>query len=216
MPVQPKIDRTLPTLPTHPKKSACEAAKTPGRPRSEAARQAILTAAYELLREVPLPEITAAALAKRAGVSKATLYRWWPSKEAIVLDGYFEAMDHHFTGPCSEDPLEDLALHLRTGYAAMAGPDGTIFASLVASGHFHPEVRLALNEQLNSPRCKDTETILMRAVEAGQLRRDLDPELATKLLFGPLFERLMIGETLEPNLADRILGMVLPGLKPRA
>ena len=56
----------------------------------------------------------------------------------------------------------------------------------------------------------------MRAVEAGQLRRDLDPELATKLLFGPLFERLMIGETLEPNLADRILGMVLPGLKPRA
>ncbi|MFT4711119.1 MAG: AcrR family transcriptional regulator [Bacteroidia bacterium] len=205
----------FPAVSIPPKKTTCEAAKTPGRPRSEAARQAILAAAYELLCEKPLPEITAAALAQRAGVSKATLYRWWTSKEAIVLDGYFEAIDQHFTGPCSDDPLADLALHLRRGYAAMAGPDGTIFASLVASGHFHPEVRKALNEQLNSPRCKDTETILMRAIEAGQLRMDLDPELATKLLFGPLFERLMIGESLEPDLSDRILGLVLPGLKPR-
>jgi hypothetical protein len=55
----------------------------------------------------------------------------------------------------------------------------------------------------------------MRAIKAGQLREDLDPELATKLLFGPLFERLMIGEPLEPDLSDRILGLVLPGLKPR-
>ena len=97
----------------------------------------------------------------------------------------------------------------------MAGPDGAIFASLVASGHFHPDIRKELNEQLNTPRCKDTHNILERAVEAGQLREDLDPELVTKLLFGPLFERLMIGEPLEVDLADRILEVVLSGLRPR-
>ncbi len=105
-------------MPTQSQKEACEAANPPGRPRSEAARQAILTAAYQLLRERPIPEITADALAKRTGVSKATLYRWWPSKEAIILDGYFEALDHHFSGPCREDPLDDLAEHLRSGYAS--------------------------------------------------------------------------------------------------
>ena len=200
---------------TQPKFFTSEAAKPPGRPRCEAARQAILTAAYELLRERPLPEITAAALAKKAGVSKATLYRWWPSKEAIVLDGYFDALDHHFEAPCSNDPLQDLAEHLRSGYLAMAGPDGAIFASLIASGHFHADVRTALNEQLNSPRCENTEAIIMRAVEVGQLRADLDPKLITKMLFGPLFERLMVGESLEPDLADRILEVVLNGLRPR-
>ena len=126
-------------MPTDPQIPPCEGAKSPGRPRSEASRKAILCAAYELLREKPLPEITAAALAKRAGVSKATLYRWWPSKEAIVLDGYFEAIDHHFEAPCSDDALADLEQHLRRGYAAMSGPDGQIFASLVASGHFHAD-----------------------------------------------------------------------------
>ncbi len=197
------------------KNTACEPTRSPGRPRCEAARQSILTAAYELLREKPLPEITAAALAKRAGVSKATLYRWWPSKEAIVLDGYFDALDHHFEAPHTKDPLADLALQLRNGYRAMAGPDGAIFASLIASSHFHPDQRKALNEQLNSPRCKDTELLLARAVEAGQLRAGLDLQLVVKLLFGPLFERLLVGEPIELDLSERILELVLAGLRPR-
>ena len=126
-----------------------DAPRGPGRPRSEASRQAILTAAYELLREKPLPEITSAAIAQLAGVSKATLYRWWPSKEAVVLDGYFDAMESRFVVPHTDDPLADLRVHLRGGYAMMAGPDGQIFASLIASGHFHPHVREALNASAN-------------------------------------------------------------------
>lgn len=198
------------------KDPADELHRGPGRPRSEASRQAILTAAYDLLKEQALPDITSTAIAKRAGVSKATLYRWWSSKEAIVLDGYFEAIDGHFCVTATANALADLRTHLRGGYAAMAGPDGAIFATLVASGHFHADVRAALNDQLNSPRCKDTESVLMRAIDSGQLRPDLDVELVTKLLFGPLFERLMTGEPIEPGLSDRILDLVLVGLQPRA
>jgi len=198
-----------------PKYSTTETHRSPGRPRCEASRQAILAAAYALLKERALPEITSAAIAKRAGVSKATLYRWWSSKEAIVLDGYFEAIDGHFCVTETENALADLRAHLRGGYAAMAGPDGAIFATLVASGHFHADVRAALNDQLNSPRCKDTEGVLQRAIASGQLRADLDVELVTKLLLGPLFERLMTGEPVEPGLADRILDLVLVGLRPR-
>jgi len=199
-----------------PDPSNCETPRNPGRPRSEAARKAILATAYAMLQESPLPEITSEALAKRAGVSKATLYRWWPSKEAIVLDGYFEALETRLETAESDDPLADLVQHIRGAYAAMAGPDGVIFASLIASGHFHPELRTALDEQLNSPRCKDTERLLQRAVDAGELREDLDLELVCDQLFGPLFGRLMTGQPIEAGLADRMLEQLLEGLRPRA
>lgn len=187
------------------------ASRSPGRPRSEAAHQAILSAAYELLREKSLPEITSAAIAERAGVSKATLYRWWPSKEAIVLDGYFDALESRFAAPDTGDPLTDLREHLRGAYATMAGPDGQIFASLVASGHFHPDVRAALNAQLNSPRCQDTELLLQRALDAGLLKAGLDIELAVDQLFGPAFVRLLTGEPVEADLADSVLDQLLRG-----
>jgi AcrR family transcriptional regulator len=188
-----------------------ETPRGPGRPRSEASRQAILTAAYGLLRDRPLPEITSDAIAKSAGVSKATLYRWWPSKEAIVLDGYFDALESRFVGPCTDDPMGDLRVHLNEGYATMAGPDGQIFASLVASGHFHPHVREALNAELNSPRCQDTEKLVQRAIDAGLLRSELDLVLAVDLLFGPVFFRLMTGAPVEENLAERVLDQLIVG-----
>lgn len=186
--------------------------RSPGRPRCEAARKAILDAANALLRTRPLTEITSAAIAKAAGVSKATLYRWWPSKEAVVLEAYFESMDESFDNPPTDDPLADLRRHIEIAYRNLAGPDGEIFAMLVASGHFHPDVMSQLNDQMNSPRCKETETHIERAIRAGQLRPGLDPELITELLYGPLFGRLMTQAPIEPDLAERTFDLVLRGL----
>ncbi len=183
----------------------------PGRPRSEASRQAILTAAFELLQERPLPEITGAALAQRAGVSKATLYRWWPSKEAVVLDGYFDALKHRIAPSCTGDPLTDLRTHVREAYRMMGGPEGKMFAAFVASGHFDEKLREALNKELNSPRCKDTEGILGRAVAAGQLRPGLDIQLCAELIWGPAFFRLMTGSPIEEGLADRVTDGLIAG-----
>ncbi len=197
-----------------PNNSPTDATRGPGRPRSEASRQAILTAAYELLQEKSLPEITSAALAERAGVSKATLYRWWPSKEAIVLDGYFEAMESRMEPPVTDDPLADLRVHVRQAYGMLGGSEGKIFAALVASGHFHEKLRLALNNELNSPRCKDTEDTLTRAVNAGQLAKGLDLELCSELIWGPAFFRLMTGVPIEVDLADQVMDRLIAGFGP--
>ncbi len=202
------MTRRVPTL-------TPEQTRTPGRPRCEAAHQAILTAAQDLLRESPLANITSAALAKRAGVSKATLYRWWPSKEAILLEGYFEGLNQVCATPDTGDALKDMREHVRQAYTAMAGPDGVIFASLVADGHAHPEMRKALNDELNSPRCEDMEMLLKRAMDAGQLRPDLDVPLVVDQLFGPLFSRLMTGQPVEEDLGERVFDMLLDGLRTR-
>jgi AcrR family transcriptional regulator len=192
-----------------------EQTRNPGRPRSEAAHQAILTAAQDLLHELPLAGITSAALAKRAGVSKATLYRWWPSKEAILLEGYFEGIKEICAAPETGDALVDLREHIRQAYTAMAGPEGVIFASLVADGHAHPEMRKALNDELNSPRCEDVEHMLKRAMDAGQLRPDLDVILVVDHMFGPLFSRLMKSQPVEEDLGGRVFDMLLAGLLPK-
>ena len=184
--------------------------KPPGRPRSEAARQAILTAAYQLLKESPLSAITSALLADRAGVSKATLYRWWPSKEAILLDGYFETISHAIEQEPSGDPLSDLTASVQRGYATMSGPDGEIFADLVAASRFDGDMQKALNEQLNGPRCQETVQILQAAIDAGQVEPVDDPDLLIEMIYGPLFSRLMTGEEIEPDLADRILEKLVP------
>ncbi|MDF1836498.1 MAG: TetR/AcrR family transcriptional regulator [Planctomycetota bacterium] len=191
-----------------------EQTRSPGRPRCENAHQALLNAAQDLLREVPLSGITSASLAKRAGVSKATLYRWWPSKEAILLEGYFEGLKVTCGAPETEDAMVDLREHIRQAYHAMAGPDGVIFASLIADGHAHPEMRKALNDELNSPRCEDVEHLLKRAVAAGQLRSDLDVPLVVDQIFGPLFSRLMTGQPVEEDLGERVFEMLLQGLLP--
>ncbi len=185
--------------------------KTPGRPRSEAARQAILAAAYELLRESPLSAITSSALAERAGVSKATLYRWWPSKEAILLDGYFESISTSCDVSPSEDPLGDLLDSVRMGYDTMSGPDGEIFADLVAAARFDEDMQKALNEQLNGPRCQDSVRLLQAAIDAGQIPPVQNPDLVIEMIYGPLFSRLMTGEEIEANLSDSILEMLFPG-----
>ena len=189
-----------------------EQTRNPGRPPSEAARQAILAAANDLLHQTPLANITSSALAKQAGVSKATLYRWWPSKEAILLEGYFEGLNTACNAPETEDAYADLREHICQAYTAMAGPDGLIFAALVADGHAHPEMRKALDDELNSPRCKDTEHLLKRAMDAGQLRADLDVELAVDHLYGPLFSRLMTGQKIDENLGPRVFDLLIAGL----
>lgn len=184
--------------------------KPPGRPRSEEARQAILTAAYELLRESPLCAITSADLADRAGVSKATLYRWWPSKEAILLDGYFACLAGGIEAPSSDDPLADLFESVRMGYETMSGPDGEVFADLVAASRFDEQLQEALNEQLNGPRCQDTVRLLQAAVDAGQIPPVENPDLVIEMIYGPLFSRLMTGEEIEPGLSDSILETLFP------
>jgi len=187
--------------------------RSPGRPRCEESRIAILEAAFRLAIERPLDKLTSAEIAAEAGVSKATLYRWWPSKERVVLDAFFHVVDAESAIETTGDPLADLRSQVRRAYERMGGVHGALFAKLVASGHFKPAVMEQLNDELNSPRCHMTHELLTSAIASGQLRADLDPELVADLLFGPLFSRLMTCTPVEPHLADRVLDHVIRGIE---
>ena len=188
----------------------------PGRPRSESARRAILRASLDLLRKHGIAGVTAEAVAERAKVSKATLYRWWPCAAAPAMDAFFEEVFSQLPGVATDDPLEDLRVRLDQGARLMAGELGDVLAGLIATTHTDPRVAESFQERYVTPGRKDLRRLLARAVDAGALRSDLDLELAIDVISGAFFyRRLVCHQATSPRAMKTSLGYVLDGLTPR-
>jgi AcrR family transcriptional regulator len=166
-----------------------------GRPRSERSRRAILQAAGELMLERGLSEISMDAVADRAGASKATIYRWWPSKELLVLDallsewaaGTPEAID---TGSLAGDLR---ALILPWTRQLGAKPYGRVIAALVARAQCDPQFAQEYRTHFVKPRREQGRSALIRASERGEIPASTDVEAALDLLYGPFYHRLLHG-----------------------
>jgi AcrR family transcriptional regulator len=198
-----------------PRKAATES--RPGRPRSETARRAILQASLDLLRRHGIAGVTAEAVAERAKVSKATLYRWWPCAAATAMDAFFDEVFSRLRSTATDDPLHDIRLRLRQGSRLMAGELGDVLAGLIATTHTDPRLAESFRERYVEPGRADFRRLLQRAVAAGQLRSDLDLEIALDVLSGVFFyRRLVRHETTSPRAMDAVLSLTLEGLAPRA
>lgn len=166
-----------------------------GRPRSESARSAILAAATELLLEHGLGDVSMDAVAQRAGVSKATIYRWWPTKQALALDALYREWNTASPpaangGPLREDLLDLLRPWVRR---ATARPYGRVVAALLTEASSDPRFAELYRERFIEPRREPARAILRAAAERGELPPDSDPELTIDLLYGPLYHRLLQG-----------------------
>jgi AcrR family transcriptional regulator len=166
-----------------------------GRPRSEASRKAILRAASELLLEHGLQTISMDAVAERAGASKATIYRWWPSKELLALDALFSdwapsAGASYDTGSLSGDLL---ALTRPWARKLAAKPYGPVIAALVTSAHSDPGFAEVYRTRFLEPRRDPARVIFNRAIERGEIPADTDVEVALDLLYGPFYHRVLHG-----------------------
>ncbi|MEU7628870.1 TetR/AcrR family transcriptional regulator C-terminal ligand-binding domain-containing protein [Nocardia sp. NPDC049220] len=164
--------------------------------RSERARAAILAAAAELVRELSYPKLSIEAIAGRAGVGKQTIYRWWPSKGAVVLDAMLES-DSGPAGlalPNTGDIAADLRGLLRGSVAALTDPG---FESFLRAMYIEiqqdPELAAAYRERLLLPQRVAIADRLAAAIDSGELRADLDLEFAVDLLLGPIQTRWSLG-----------------------
>jgi AcrR family transcriptional regulator len=188
--------------------------RTAGRPRSERARAATLQAAGELLDERGLAALSVDAIATHAGVSKATIYRWWPSKAAVVMDAFLERTSPQMPFPDTGSTREDLRRQMRSvirlfNDAATSRP----FVALIAEGQHDPVLAAALRERFIAARRAAATEAFARGIERGDLKADLDVEIAIDALYGALYYRLLVsGEPLTPRYADRLLDQLFPAL----
>src|SRR5690606_26718308 len=178
-------------------------------------RIAILEAAYSLLRNEGLRTISIESLARAAGVSKATIYRWWPSKEAVLMEGYLHAVEVRVAIPRTDSPLADLRTQLHRVVEAIRGPDGEILRQIIACGQYCPEVLDAFRTSVQEPRRRVSRALLEEAVEKGEVRGDVDVDVAIDAIYGPIFHRLLTRHgALDQAYADATLDTVLRGLAP--
>ncbi len=189
--------------------------KRRGRPRSEKAHTAILEAATELLLERGLESVSMDEVAERAGVSKATIYRWWPSKETLALDALYHEWDTDSTRPPDTGSLRsDLLALLRPWIRRnRARPNGRVVAELVAEAQTDPEFAAIYRARFVTPRREPARALLLRAIDRGELPPDIDLELALDLVYGPLYHRLLHGHApLNDRFAQDVVGALLAGL----
>jgi AcrR family transcriptional regulator len=164
-----------------------------GRQRSTESESAILTATLRLLKTKPLREITIEEIAQKAGVGKATIYKWWPSKAYVALDAFLRKMFKTVPIPDTGSAQKDFTLQLHAVMAFYTSPTGRIFSQFLAEGQSDPEFAALFRERFLQPRREAVGVILDRAVKRGQLNRKLDREIVLDLIYGATIFRLMAG-----------------------
>jgi AcrR family transcriptional regulator len=161
--------------------------------RSERAHAAILTATRELIVEVGYDGMSIEAIAGRAGVGKQTIYRWWPSKAALVLDMWTPDVEEQLGFP----DTGDLAADLTTQISAVIGlVEDAVFSSsfraLVAESQHDEALSAQMRQRIFDPRIAACKERLRKAQEAGQLAADVDLDIAVDLFYGGFYHRYLL------------------------
>ncbi|MET8840457.1 TetR/AcrR family transcriptional regulator [Streptomyces rubiginosohelvolus] len=201
--------------------------------RSDRSRRAILDAALALVTEVGYRRTTIEGIAARAGVGKQTIYRWWPSKAAVLMDAFLDLAGRSAEGagsgedapsdeaaqgiPDTGDLVADLKLVLRATVDELN--DSVLEAptrALTAEGIVDAKLGAAFVHKLLDPQLALYVTRLRAAQEAGDVRADVDPRIALELLIGPLMHRWLLRTLpLTHAYADEIVDYAVGGLAPR-
>ncbi|MEW2066046.1 TetR/AcrR family transcriptional regulator [Streptomyces sp. NPDC007346] len=197
--------------------------------RSDRSRRAIHDAALALVGEIGYRRTTIEGIAARAGVGKQTIYRWWPSKAAVLMEAFLdlatrsaEAAGAQADGaghgiPDTGDLAADLKLVLRATVDELNDPlMEAPTRALTAEGIVDAKLGAEFVEKLLDPQLALYVTRLRAAQEAGQLRPDADPRIALELLIAPLTHRWLLRTLpLTHAYADAIVDHALGGLAPR-
>jgi len=184
-----------------------------GRPRDESARRRILNAALDLMDETGFDRVTAEAIAGRAGASKATVYRWWPNKAAVVIEAFREAVAPELPLRDTGSLRDDLTTQMRNFARVLSGRGGRMLRSFVLAARSDPEVEAAFRSIWSDPRRAEARQILRQKQAAGQLRHDADLDLVLDSLYGPLYYRFLVkNEPPSQRYAEALADLVIQGL----
>ena len=172
---------------------AAAAERGVGRPRSEETRTQILAATVRLLRTSTIQSISIEAIAREAGVGKATIYRWWDSKALVVIDAF---MEHHLVKtPMPRDlpPGEAIAVHLMSLIREYAGWSGRMVAQIIAEGQADPAVLREFRERFHYGRRALVREMLEAWRNTARIPAPPDIEILAELLYAPVYLRLLLG-----------------------
>ena len=197
--------------------AAVVAVRSPGRPRSEKARKAVIRSTLSLLNRTGFHELSIEAVAAHAGVGKATVYRWWSNKAELVIDAFVSAVEKELRFPSAGPVLKSLHVQMRRWAVIFRSPLGQIVATVIGAGQSAPEILEAFRSHWVEPRRVEARRLLRQAMSDGEIRADIDPDTALDLLYGPLYLRLLLKHApLDEAFVDMVFAIVSPVLSVKS
>jgi AcrR family transcriptional regulator len=190
--------------------------RPPGRPRSEQARQAILRTTLKILGKNGFSDFKIEEVAAHASVGKATVYRWWPNKGALIADAFASSTTRKLRFPDTGSVYADMSQQMRQLIKVFRSRRGRIVSAILAAGQSDKDLIEAFRERFLGPRRREAYATLRRGIERGELRKGLDPDLLLDSLYGPIYMRFLIQhDRLTPEFVDRLCELVLDGVRPQ-
>ena len=190
--------------------------RRPGRPRSEQAEQAIIEATLDLFAEQGFEGVCVEAVASRAGVGKATIYRRWPNKEELLLAA-FGSLKSPFPEPQGVSVRDDLLAMVEVMCADKADPrKARRYALLLGEGEKYPRLMARYKETVVEPRREVMRAVIRRGIQTGELRPDTDIEIAMLTLTGVIMAHQKTQDrAFDGDFAARLVDGLLLGLSAR-
>jgi AcrR family transcriptional regulator len=190
--------------------------RSPGRPRSEEARLAILRSTLKILGKHGFADFTIEDVATYAGVGKATVYRWWPNKAALIADAFAGSTTRALHFPDTGSVYSDMSQQMRQLVKIFRSRRGRIVSAMLAAGQSDKDLIAAFRERFLKPRRQEAYATLRRGIARGELRKDMDLDLLLDSLYGPIYMRFLIRhDKMTPDFIDRLCKLVLAGAKPQ-
>src|SRR6204780_5362127 len=199
------------------KRSGSRSKRPPGRPRSEQARVAILRSTLKLLGENGFSDLTIESVAEHARVGKATVYRWWPNKAALIADAFASSTTRKLHFPDTGSVRTDMSQQMRQLIKIFCSRRGRIVSAILGGGQSDRDLITAFRERFLWPRRQEAYATLRSGILRGELRKDVDMDLLLDSLYGPIYMRFLIRhDSLTPDFVDRLCDLVLGGADPRS
>ena len=188
-----------------------------GRPRSQEADRAILTATVDLLGSRGLAAMSIEEVAARAGVGKATIYRRWSSKGLLALDAFVTSFQEQQPLPDTGTLRGDLIAALTAWVRAVTQTSmGSMLTGLIAEAQHDEELRAAWRDRVLEPLRSQHRIMLDRAIARGEIPATVDQEVVLDLFFGAAQHRLLLGHLpLTDDFIREVVDVILDGIRPR-
>lgn len=185
-----------------------------GRPRNLEAQKSILSASYDLLLENGFQALTVDKIAKYAQVSKATIYKWWPNKAAVVMDGFLYAASERLPVPDTGSAYNDILTHATNLTIFLTSREGTIITQLLGEGQFDSGLADAYRARYFQPRRLEAKSLLEKGIQRGELKKSIDIDICIDLIYGPIFYRLLVtGERLDESYVRQLILNAFEGIR---
>ena len=184
-----------------------------GRPRSESSRRAILDATRRLLVHTSVQKLSIEAIARKAGVGKTTIYRWWPNKSAVVMEAIFSQPAFHNIMPTPRNAIEGVSMQIEKLSRQMSGKNGRVVAEIIGEAQPDAESLKMFISSFLQDRYNTLSSYIEGGKQTGEFDESLDTDSAIDVILGPIFFRLISGQELDDAFIKDMTEMLIKALQ---